>query len=80
MQASVRTRAARTSSRLHLLIGTRKGAFFLQAGPGRRAWKLAGPHYLGNIVSHVVLDPRDPDMLWVFPMIGGYPDSGYGSR
>jgi hypothetical protein len=41
-----------------LLIGTRKGAFFYSS-QDRRTWTLAGPHHLGAIVYHVVLDPRD---------------------
>jgi len=42
-----------------LLIGTRKGAFLLKSDKPRRRWTLAGPHFLGHIVNHVVLDPRD---------------------
>ncbi|MBI2994493.1 MAG: glycosyl hydrolase [Gammaproteobacteria bacterium] len=42
-----------------LLIGTRKGVFFLRAGPGRRSWRLTGPEFLGHTAHHVVLDPRD---------------------
>ncbi|HYM12747.1 MAG TPA: hypothetical protein VEU62_18560 [Bryobacterales bacterium] len=42
-----------------LLIGTRKGAFFLHGDSARRNWKLSGPALLGNIVHHLVLDPRD---------------------
>jgi len=42
-----------------LLVGTRKGAFIHRADPAREKWKLEGPHYLGNIVNHLVADPRD---------------------
>lgn len=42
-----------------LLIGTRKGAFFLRGDRSRRTWKLSHPQFLGQIVHHVVLDPRD---------------------
>jgi hypothetical protein len=42
-----------------LLIGTRKGAFILGGDPTRRTWKLSAPMFLGHIVHHVVLDPRD---------------------
>jgi photosystem II stability/assembly factor-like uncharacterized protein len=42
-----------------VLIGTRKGAFLLKGDRTRRSWKLVGPHFLGNIVYHLVLDPRD---------------------
>lgn len=42
-----------------LFIGTRKGAFTLESNPRRRQWRIGGPHFLGHIVNHVVLDPRD---------------------
>jgi hypothetical protein len=40
-------------------VGTKKGAFFFRGDRARRAWKIEGPHFLGNEVNHVVLDPRD---------------------
>ena len=46
-----------------LWIGTRKGLFSLRPDARRRAWKLAGPQFLGHIVHHVVQDPRDPRRL-----------------
>src|SRR6266849_8891295 len=42
-----------------LLIGTRKGAFILRGDRSRRTWKLSAPIFLGHIVHHLVLDPRD---------------------
>jgi len=42
-----------------LLIGTRKGAFILRGDRARRTWKLSHPQFLGQIVHHLVLDPRD---------------------
>jgi photosystem II stability/assembly factor-like uncharacterized protein len=42
-----------------LFVGTRKGAFVFRGGGGRGAWQLEGPHFLGNIVNHLVMDPRD---------------------
>ena len=42
-----------------LLIGTRKGGFFLQGDRSRRSWKMSKPLFLGHIVYHIVLDPRD---------------------
>lgn len=42
-----------------LLIGTRKGAFVLRSERTRRTWKLSAPLFLGHIVHHLVLDPRD---------------------
>ena len=46
-----------------LLIGTRKGAFLFKSDRARRRWTPAGPHFLGQIVNHVVLDPRDGKTL-----------------
>jgi photosystem II stability/assembly factor-like uncharacterized protein len=45
--------------RVSLLVGTKKGAFFLNTDAERRHWNLDGPHFLGHIVNHVVIDPRD---------------------
>jgi hypothetical protein len=42
-----------------LLLGTRKGAWILSADADRQEWKVDGPHFLGHIVQHAVLDPRD---------------------
>lgn len=42
-----------------LLVATRKGAFILRADAQRRRWQLTGPSFLGHIVDHLVLDPRD---------------------
>ncbi len=46
-----------------LLIGTRKGAFFLKSDGDREKWKLRGPELYGQIVNHVVLDPRDGETM-----------------
>src|SRR5260370_18908264 len=45
--------------RVVLLVGTRKGAFIYHGDPRRSRWRLDGPHRLGEIVNHVVLDPSD---------------------
>ncbi|MCM2307827.1 MAG: glycosyl hydrolase [Sulfuritalea sp.] len=42
-----------------LLVATRKGAWLYHGDPARATWRADGPHFLGHIVSHVVLDPRD---------------------
>jgi photosystem II stability/assembly factor-like uncharacterized protein len=42
-----------------LLIGTRKGIFFLDSDQARQTWTLTGPSFLGHIANHVVLDPRN---------------------
>ncbi|PKO11904.1 MAG: glycosyl hydrolase [Chloroflexi bacterium HGW-Chloroflexi-10] len=42
-----------------LLIGTRKGAFFLNHNVAEDSWSISGPHFLGAAVNHMVQDPRD---------------------
>jgi len=42
-----------------LLVGTRKGAWMLSADATRTSWQVSGPMFLGHIVQHMVLDPRD---------------------
>jgi photosystem II stability/assembly factor-like uncharacterized protein len=60
-----RRRAARPKSRARpaarplLLVATRKGAWLYRGDAGRKNWRADGPHFLGHIVSHLLLDPRD---------------------
>ncbi len=59
-KTTVRRRRAADSQRpLLLLVATRKGAWILRADGARRRWTPGGPHFLGHVVNHVVLDPRD---------------------
>ena len=46
-----------------LLVGTRKGAWIYRSDDDRRDWKVQGPIFLGCIVNHLVLDPRDGKTL-----------------
>ena len=48
-----------TRKQLLLMIATRKGAWLYHGDPARRTWRVDGPHFLGHVISHVVLDPRD---------------------
>ncbi|HLE67140.1 MAG TPA: glycosyl hydrolase [Burkholderiales bacterium] len=52
-----------TAAPVMLFIGTRKGAFTLKSDPRRRQWRIGGPHFLGQVVNHLVLDPRDRKTL-----------------
>lgn len=58
-------RPARTSAskRLVLLVSTRKGAWLFHSDAKRKTWRTDGPHMLGQIVNHMVLDPRDGKTL-----------------
>jgi photosystem II stability/assembly factor-like uncharacterized protein len=51
------SRPAATSTTL--LVATRKGAWILHADAARRSWRVNGPHFLGHMIFHLVLDPRD---------------------
>jgi hypothetical protein len=42
-----------------LTVSTRKGAWLFHADAARADWRVDGPHFLGHIINHVVLDPRD---------------------
>jgi hypothetical protein len=42
-----------------LTVSTRKGAWLFHADAARAHWRVDGPHFLGHIINHAVLDPRD---------------------
>lgn len=42
-----------------VLVATRKGAWLFHGDARRRTWQVDGPHFLGHIVHHLQLDPRD---------------------
>ncbi|MEO5658078.1 MAG: glycosyl hydrolase, partial [Nitrospiria bacterium] len=45
--------------RVLVLVATRKGAWLFHGDATRRTWRVDGPHFLGHIINHLVLDPRD---------------------
>lgn len=57
--AAESTQRARPSGKLVLMVATRKGAWLFHSDAKRKTWQVDGPHFLGHIVSHVRLDPRD---------------------
>jgi photosystem II stability/assembly factor-like uncharacterized protein len=56
---NVRRKTADAKRRTVVLVATRKGAWLLHGDAQRRTWKADGPHFLGHVISHMVLDPRD---------------------
>jgi hypothetical protein len=46
-----------------VLVATRKGAWLFRGDTARRQWRTDGPHFLGHIIQHLVLDPRDRQTL-----------------
>jgi photosystem II stability/assembly factor-like uncharacterized protein len=53
------TKRARRARGVLVLVATRKGAWLYHGDAGRSRWRADGPHFLGHIVNHLVLDPRD---------------------
>jgi photosystem II stability/assembly factor-like uncharacterized protein len=53
------TGASRSRTGTLLCVATRKGAWLFHGDATRRRWRIDGPHFLGHIINHVVLDPRD---------------------
>ena len=51
--------AGRAAAKLMLLVATRKGVWLYHGDAKRKAWRADGPHFLGHVASHAVLDPRD---------------------
>jgi photosystem II stability/assembly factor-like uncharacterized protein len=49
----------RPAGRAVVLVATRKGAWLFHGDAARRSWQVDGPHFLGHIVNHLMLDPRD---------------------
>lgn len=58
MASDIENQAAGAGHTL-LMVATRKGAWFYRSDAARKAWQVDGPHFLGHIINHVVLDPRD---------------------
>jgi len=50
---------ARAPRRVVVMVATRKGAWLYHGDAARKAWRADGPHFLGHVISHLVLDPRD---------------------
>jgi len=63
--AGKRSTGARTQStrRTVVLVATRKGAWLFHGDSARKTWRVDGPHFLGHVISHMVLDPRDGKTL-----------------
>jgi hypothetical protein len=51
-------------SSIRVLVGTRKGAFVLEADGKRDKWKVEGPHFAGWEIYHLKGSPADPNRLY----------------
>jgi photosystem II stability/assembly factor-like uncharacterized protein len=54
---------SRAVARTLLLVATRKGAWLYRDDGSRNTWRADGPHFLGQIINHLVADPRDGKTL-----------------
>ncbi|MGD0968746.1 MAG: exo-alpha-sialidase [Candidatus Aquilonibacter sp.] len=51
-------------SKVRVLVGTRKGAFVLNADGKRESWSIDGPHFPGWEIYHVKGSPVDPNRIY----------------
>lgn len=68
MKQTAKTKPAAKS--VALLVATKKGAFILTSDSKRKTWQTKGPLFLGNIVHHVMLDPRDGKTMLIAAKTG----------
>lgn len=63
-----------------LLIGTRKGAFIMRGDKKRRKWKMSDVIFIGAVVHHVVMDPRDAKTILMCARTGHLGPTIFRSR
>jgi len=51
-------------SGIHVLAGTKKGAFIFQSDLRRRRWKMSGPFFENSPVFHMAFDDRDGKTMY----------------
>jgi photosystem II stability/assembly factor-like uncharacterized protein len=51
------------SDGVQIFVATRKGAWVLESDDGRKGFELKGPQFFGQVVHHMMLDPRDGKTL-----------------
>ena len=61
--STARAPLSRQSRRVLIMVATRKGAWLYHGDAARKTWRCDGPHFLGHIINHLVLDPRDGQTL-----------------
>ena len=59
-------------SGVRVLVGTRKGAFVLNADGARKQWKVEGPFFGGWEMYHVKGSPADPQRLYASQSTGWF--------
>lgn len=59
-------------SSVRVLVGTRKGAFILEADGKRDKWKVSGPHFAGWEIYHMKGSPVDPNRIYTSQTSGWF--------
>ena len=59
-------------SGVRVLVGTRKGAFVLEADEKRAQWDISGPHFAGWEIYHVAGSPADPQRIYASQSSGWF--------
>src|SRR5438874_2440238 len=59
-------------SKVRVLVGTRKGAFVLEADGQRKKWNVSGPHFAGWEIYHVKGSPANPERLYASQTSGWF--------
>ncbi len=65
-------RGERRMSRVRVLVGTRKGAFILEADGKRQNWTITGPHFAGWEMYHLKGSPVDPNRIYASQTSGWF--------
>ena len=59
-------------SRIRVLVGTKKGAFMIEADGTRKKWKIAGPHFAGWEMYHLKGSPTEPNRIYASQSSGWF--------
>ena len=59
-------------SKVRVLVGTRKGAFILEADGKREKWEVSGPHFAGWEMYHLKGSPADPNRIYASQSSGWF--------
>jgi photosystem II stability/assembly factor-like uncharacterized protein len=59
-------------SKVRVLVGTKKGAFVLEADGKREKWNVSGPHFAGWEIYHMKGSPVDPNRIFVSQTSGWF--------
>ncbi len=59
-------------SRVRVLVGTKKGAFILEADGKRDKWEVSGPHFAGWELYHLKGSPVDPNRIYASQCSGWF--------